>query len=358
MPSYERIGLPAMRDYRSVEFSHIEVAPGAAATLTADPWSYARAHLSQARQGKKGSNAQGYQRALHYTRLAEGFYAAMDGAETRTKGVLAYYGMLNLVKAYLSINRVELETVIEHHGMTVPIGKDRTIRLFPNTGGGNIQILGAFAASLGTPITGQIDIEYIEVCAQIPELHQLLFAGGHIKRRKFLPIQIAFRVTEDRRKLFAEYHYDKGHEGDLPIRNFHKGERARYLRRSIRRENLIVHQTVATKPLSKKNWPTVYRNYLRTFNGADLASILTRQGYRYYCDLEPRGLHHLCYSLISMFFIGTISRYRPTTVEKTFAGRNRPIATEALSLVPHQFCYQMVSRLTDSLCVVPYAQLR
>jgi hypothetical protein len=36
--------------------------------------------------------------------------------QTRTRGVIAYYGMLNLTKAYLSCRNVELETVIEHHG--------------------------------------------------------------------------------------------------------------------------------------------------------------------------------------------------------------------------------------------------
>jgi len=86
-------------------------------------------------------------------------------------------------------------------------------------------------------------------------------------------------------------------------------------------------------------------------------SILTPAGYRYYCDLEPGVFHHLCYSLMALFFIGSIVRYRPTAVGDTFAGELRPLATESLALIPRQFLYQIAGRIVGKECVVPFARI-
>lgn len=111
------------------------------------------------------------------------------------------------------------------------------------------------------------------------------------------------------------------------------------------------------KSLSKDNFPRVYKNCLKEYRPFELSSILTKSGYRYYCDLEPGPLHHLCYSLMALFFVGTIARYRPTTIDSVMTGATRPLVTEALALCPQQFVYQLVSLATKSVCVVPYAKL-
>ena len=354
-----REGTPARYDYRPVHFSQVVIEPGAPVLLTADPWGYLRAFLSQATEGYQTRHRKNVKRALHYVRLAEGFYAAMDGAHTRTSGVLAYYGMLNLVKSFLAYKDVELETIAEHHGLTVPLDSADKVRVQSAAGKGHVHIFHEFAGQLGTPVNGKHDVDFLAACSEVPELHHLMDDLGLLSGAspKFLPIKISFLVNERYDRLFAEIRYDKRQERLLPTSKFLRGNRQELFKEGVRQDDWIVHQTKKLRPVDKSSWPKVYTNLLGRLHGCDIVSMLGRGGYRYYCDLEPVEYHQLSYALMVMFFIGSISRYRPTDMEKTFVGLRRPVATEALALIPRQFLYQLTSLITGKLCVVPYADL-
>ena len=107
-------GEPALFKYQAVAFSQFDVGPGEPLLLIADPWSYLHADLTR-REGKaRGDNARSLTRARYYAELASGFYSAADAATLPTKGTLLYYGMLNLAKCLLAVNRVPLEEKMEH----------------------------------------------------------------------------------------------------------------------------------------------------------------------------------------------------------------------------------------------------
>lgn len=359
MPPRLRHAEGALYDYRPLIFSHIEIAPGIQPVLLADPWAYARAFLAQEVQGRNASPTKTkLERASYYVRQAEGFYLAGHSAQIRAKGVLLYYGMLNLVKAFLSISGVELETVQEHHGLTVPLQDSESLEVNSLAGQGNVHIFHEFAQKLGTPVTQKQRIGFLEVCAHIPELHaimqtlELLPGAPHL-----LPTRISFCVNDRHDRFFTEVSYPKRHEKLFPTRKFLRGERAAYFKPGAVRGDRIVHQSKRLREFSKQKCPDVYRHTLRKYRDFSIVPILTRTGYRHYCDLSDPPFHHLCYTLAAMFFIGSISRYRPSAVEAHFIGLKRPIVTEALATCPQQFLYQMVSRITGNLCVVPYSAL-
>ncbi len=168
-----------MFDYRPVKYAHVQVEPGYSLLLTADPWSFLKANLLQRKAGSRGKNASNLGRAIYYADLAEDFYAAAETADLPTEGVLRYYGMLNLVKCFISSEGVELEVDWEHHGLTLPLGDSNEVQLATPSSSG-VNIFSEFAKALGTPISGKSTITFEEVCSHIPELHEVAFSLGHL----------------------------------------------------------------------------------------------------------------------------------------------------------------------------------
>ena len=58
-----------------------------------------------------------------------------------------------------------------------------------------------------------------------------------------------------------------------------------------------------------------------------------------------------------MFYLGHSARYRPSEIEEIMQGELRPLATEAVAILPKQFMYQLVSLITGKLCMIPYSEL-
>jgi len=230
VPAFDK-GEPALRDYSPVRYSHLATDPGEGPLLTADPWSYLRAHFGQKIPSTKGANRRRFERALYYVRLAEDFYSATERHE-RTAGVVAYYAMLNLVKAYLSSSGVELETSLEHHGLTMPVQSDTCVDVLSKADKGHIHIFHEFARLLGTPVTARTSVELLEIATHIPELHDVAWKLGHLTtaKRKFLPVHVDLLVNSDRTYLFSELRFEKRHESAYHVHKFLRGARKEYFK--------------------------------------------------------------------------------------------------------------------------------
>ncbi|MBM9605936.1 YaaC family protein [Desulfopila inferna] len=351
-------GEPALYKYQSIKYFHFDVPPGSPLALTSDPWSYLYSWLSQKIKKTRGDKKKCLQRAIYYSELANNFYKASDLTELPTKGTLAYYGMLNLVKCFISVKGVELEKTWEHHGITLLKDHSQKIEIKKPTSG--VSIFCKFADILGTPVTTPVQETLKDICQHIPELHELLYDLGLLKaygRRKFLPVNISFLVNEDKNKLFTEISYEKSHEARVETSKFYKGSRAEYFHTPYVEDCKVIYRSKKRKNLTKENCPTVYRNTINDYKKFSLVSLLTRSGYRYYCDLRPGTFHHLAYTLALMFYIGSVTRYRPSETEKLLNGAMRPIIGEAVKICPRQFLYQIVGLTTESICVVPHSDI-
>lgn len=354
MPSQIQPGTPAKFNYRPVRYSHISSGPGESAVLTADPWSYLHGHLLQIAAKKRGENRKNFRRATYYAGLAESFYKAGENVALPAKGTLLYYGMLNLVKSLLSTKGVPLEAKIEHHGLHLSPGLKFEVQV-PASSKSRVNIFAEFAKVLGTAVTGKQTVKLEDAIGHVPELHGICHTLGFISRRKFLPIEIEFLTNTTYQYLFTEVSFSKGNEQDLPTNKFFAGHRKPYFVECPSRNGKTIFRSKKRKRLG--DWETIYCNVLKDYSRFGFASLLTRNGYRYYCDLEPGSFHHLSYTLLLMFYLGTASRYRPTEVQEVMEGSLRPLVTEAIALCPKQFLYQLVSLITGRPCVIPFADI-
>lgn len=353
-------GKSARYNYGKVEYRHIVAPADARKILTADPWSYLHAFLRDKAENARGTNRACFTRANYYANLAEDFYKAAESASLPTKGTLAYYGMLNLTKAFISVRGVELETTHEHHGLTLTHATKHEINIQarPSSATGK-SIFYEFSKQLGKPVSRSSTINIIEACLNIPELHSIChdlgFAGT--QKHRFIPVDIEFRTSETHDWLFTLLSYRKEDEKRTPIQQLTKGARKDYFLDGVTDEGRVYLRSRKRKKLTNNNWNRVYGNVLKEYSNFSIASLLTSGGYRYYLNLRDPELHHLSYSLLAMFYAGTVARYRPTEVELIMKGTQRAILTEAIALLPRQFLYQLTSLATNGVCVVPYSQI-
>jgi hypothetical protein len=356
MAKQQEVGNPALYNYQGVKFYHFDVSPGASYALCANPWPFITAWLRQ-NSPKKNPSKKFFDRAIYYAQLASDFYTTASNSKYPIKGTLAYYGMLNLVKCYLSVNKVELEKKWEHHGLSMTLGKQYEIQVSkPNQG---VSIFAEFCDLLGTPVSTSQTIELKDVLSHIPELHEMAFSLEILpwSKRKFLPLEIDFLVNDAKDKLFTEIKYRKKNEARVDTTRFYKGERKKYFKNGEVRDGWMVHRSNLRKGVTQKNFPAIYKNIQREYGKFELASLLTRDGYKYYCDLRPSAFHHLSESMLLMFYLGSIARYRPTEVEALEKSKYSSLTNEALSIIPQQFLYQLTSMITQSVCVVPHIKI-
>lgn len=356
-------GEDALYDFQKVVFNHFGSGPGESLLLTADPWSYLDAFLSQHLDKARGDNRKSHLRARYYAGLAQGFYAAAEAVALPTKGTLIYYGMLNLAKCYLATLRIPLEEQLEHHGLTLPFGKEKKVSVTEKANN-SINIFHEFALALGTPVVSKKTYDLKQICSHIPEIHEITFALRHLpntKKRLFLPVKIAFMVNKKKNSLFTEIKYEKKSEARVQIDKFYKGKRMKYFKdlgeNFGENKGWHIYRSNRKWAVSKSQWPRAFKTFCSEFSDFDLTSILTHEGYRYYVDLGKRDYHHLAWTLMLMYYIGSIARYRPGAAEAIMNDSMRPLISEAVAVCPKQFLYQLTSFITKRACSVPHASL-
>ncbi|MDQ2092327.1 YaaC family protein [Marimonas arenosa] len=347
----------ALTNYRPLRYSHISIPPGADYALTADPWSYTHSFLLRGHDKRRGKNKKNFDRAIFFLELAQNFYNAADAADLPAKATLLYYGMLNMAKVVLSISGVELERTYEHHGLTLPLGTKRKVKV-SNPGAGQVSIFAEFARLLGTPVAAETSVSVEDAIAGVPELHSARKSFAPDEKNRFLAIDVKFLTDSSHRRLLTAMVYDKKAEGLVTHGRIFKGKRKQYFRppEAHNGQVWLVCQRTRT-PANWRNLTRAYNSILAEYEDFDICSILTRNGYQYYLDLSPSAYHHLCNALIVMYYLGTAARYRPTEISDVLAGDLRQSVTEACALCPRQFLYQIASRITGSLCVIPYARI-
>jgi hypothetical protein len=346
-------------NHAKVVYSPFKADPGAQFVLTADPWSFLTATINQKlAERPRGENRARHERALYFATLAESFYASARHSTLPTAGTLAYYGVLNLVKCFLSLRKVNLETQIEHHGLTLPLGQKQTVQVIANPTN-SLSIFHEFARLLGKPVQGKTEISLKEFSAHMPEIHEMAFTLGHIegKKRRFLPIEIRFLFSEEDDFLSSEVSYEKKQITRVDTSKLYSGARKSYFRDAFEKDEELIHCSKRRKRCNWDNLPRKYANICADYKTFDIASLLTARGYKYYCDLSAPPYHHLSYSLMMMYYIGTAARYRPSEMSNLLSSDLRPLISEALAVTPGQMLYHIVSLSTEEACVVPHATI-
>jgi len=349
-------GEVALFKYNKLRFSFANLKAGDQQILTSDPWSLINSHLQQKISKSRGDNKVFLERSIYFSSLAESFYKAANSVLLPTRATLLYYGMLNLVKCFLSYKKIELETVHEHHGLNLPLGTEGIIQAKPKSSEG-LNIFATFSEILGKKITHQLNINFRQAVTNIPEIHSLCHSLELINKRKLLPITVEILTNSEHNKLFTEIIVDNEQKTKVDIMKFSKGTRATYFKEGYPRDGKIVYRSKNRKSFTKENINTIYQNILKDYTKFDIAPILTNTGYRYYIDLKAAELPHLSYSLLCMFYLGTVARYRPSESSELLQGTLRPVVSEFVNISPNQFLYQLCSILLEKECVMPFSSI-
>lgn len=346
----------ALFKYNKLRYSFVELGAGEQQILTSDLWAFLSSHLQTSLTNTRGANRKRIERAIYFASLAEDFYRAAQGVALPAQGTLYYYGMLDLVKCFLSLRGAALETTYEHHGLVLPIGKQQTIEAKPKTRDA-FNVFANFCEALGKEIKAPLEIGFKEALSHVPEVHGIYVSLGHVAKRKLLPVKIEFQVNAAKDRLFTEVVFDKEQEAKVDTTRFLKGERQSYFKEGYPREQKIVYRASRRKSFTKENLDRIYKNILSEYRALDVVPILTAQGYRYYVDLKPGQVPQLAYSLLAMFYLGSAARYRPLEIRSLLSGPLRPLVSEFVSLTPRQFLYQLVSITTQRECVIPFSAI-
>ncbi|MCB2173536.1 YaaC family protein [archaeon] len=362
------LGEQARRHYQSVKYFQFGNKAGSSFVLTSHPFNYLQSWLDnklneiQRDSGKKRDNLK---KAKYFTDLSEEFYLNTQQSKMPTKGTLLYYSLLNLVKVYLIIKGFDLEAKTEHHGLTLPANLETKLKLTPNNDDDSISIFHEFGNCLGKPILNSegVEIRLEHLLRDLPEVHEIGYALNLFphSKRKFLPIDLVIRTNKPRNKLYYTLSFEKKNEKLMRTDKLCRGIFKEKLQQvEIEDERLNCYKSVLKINYtrnSEKSWEMAYKKLVKDISDLNITTLLTRNGYRNYLNLEPARFHRLSSTLAFAYYIGTVARYRPTLNEKILKGKYQALISEAIISCPNQFYYQLVSYITEQVCAVPQAKI-
>lgn len=358
----------ALRDYKSVKYFPFGNSAGSPFILTSDPLGYLEAWLdnrltSIQRDTKKWRNK--YVKAKYFTQLSKDFYNSSLTAKMPSKGTLLYYSFINLVKVYLILEGYDLETKMEHHGVSLPSDFKDKLRL-TNQGSEGISIFHEFAKCLGKEINNGdgTEIKLVDLIRSLPEVHEIGYALNLFPdtKRKFLPVDIIIKTTHNKKKLFYTISYEKKFDKQMKTDKFKKGLLLSKLDKveineDYKNNHYCSKYTINYTHNSDRSWKICYPKIINQLNELNIVPMITRQGYRFYMDLEPTRLHRLSSVLAFAYYLGTVARYRPTLNEEILKGKYQSLINEAIIACPNQFFYLMVSHITKQICAIPMSKI-
>lgn len=363
----EELGEQVKRDFKSVKYFQFGSYAGAPFILTSDPFSYLQAWLDNKIGGIKkdrGKTKNLYIKAKYFAELSQGFHQSAKQAKMPSKGTLLYYSFINLVKTYLLVNKYDLETKMEHHGISLPSDSKTKLKL-ANPNGDGISIFHEFAKTIGIEVNNGdgLDINFDDILRELPEVHEIGYALDLFPKtkRKFLPVDLVIRTSANRKKIYYTISYEKKFDKIMKTDKLTKGILKTKLypidcsdnSKKYFRSKLIFNYTNT----SNISWNMAYKKICKDIEELRITPMLTRSGYRNYLNLEPYRMHRLSAALAFTYYIGTIARYRPTLNEEILKGDHQSIIQEAVNSIPNQFFYIMVSHITNQICAIPMAKI-
>lgn len=359
----------AIKDFKSVKYYPFDNSASSPFILTSDPLGYLEAWLDNSFtsiQRDTNSKKEQLKKAKYFTQLSKDFYVSSQNAKMPSKGTLLYYSFVNLVKVFLIIKGHRLEKKIEHHGLSLPSNYEEKLKI-SEVKNGAFSIFGEFAKAIGKEIklTDGVDINLSSLINSLPEVHEIGYALNLFPntQRKYLPIEIIIRTTSTANpSLYYTISYEKRFDSLMNTSKFNEFvSKNKLVKLEIEDDhNRIYYKSVFKTRYTKDSetsWKICYPKLIKDIEYFNLTPMITKQGYRFYLDLEPTRLHRLSSLLGFAFYIGTVARYRPTLNETILKGKYQSIINEAMITCPNQFFYIMVSHITKQVCAIPMAKI-
>ena len=328
--------------------------------ITSDVWAFLRNHSQKVLKGEAET------KALAYIDQAFEFYEAGANPRISSRPVLYYYSFLNLVKLLLIHRNIALPPAVRHgisdpkanirrrlrfesQAVRVEVGASDHSNLFP-------ELIGALSGkSLRRPAVFLVK----DLMAQIPGIHRT-YCQVVDWEPIFCPLY-ATEILSGGSSVWVRIRL-KRHGTDvnktLPkLRNLSEFERVLTQVEPHDADNEVWFETKTPVPGSRKGIDAAIRVLWKQIQSCGVWALLTGDGYRYYLGDVPaaRRFPQLCSAYAIMFYLGSLTRYKPYDFDKIIKRDYAWLVSEFLETQPLQFVYVLASTISGVDVVRPFA---
>lgn len=328
--------------------------------ITADPWAFL-SYLAVT-----GLPAEQEGEAQAFIEQAFDFYEAAQNPQLGSKPLLYYYSFMNLAKAAILIRQISLPPAAKH-GIGDPRANNRTRLRFegqrismPARAHDHSEIFPEFLQILGADTSRSRTIRVVDLLQLLPSIHRT-YVSVTKSAPIFLPVS-RFELRHFRRQVWARLVLDR-HDKEVitvlsPLRQSRGfGSLLEQVESENDEELWFETDSVTGHRRGLDRGIIELANRLRRLN---MACILTANGYRFYLANVGRAQYLPCLaaSYAVIFYLGSITRYKPHYFDKIVGGKFKWVIEELLATEPVQFLYKLASILAGVDVVRPYAAMK
>lgn len=327
--------------------------------ITSDPFALMEHLVTSGLTGAKRSEA------LAYVEQASDFYESASAPRLGSKPLLYYYSFLNLEKVLLLLRGVAIPSAAMH-GISDPRANFRErFRLegqnilIQNRARNRSQLFPEFLTVLGGTVSGEQKIKFIKVVAQIPSVHRT-YTQVASQKSQFIPVKRIDLVCKDSyawSRIILAPQSDKERDAIKTWQGMSCSDPT--TRVSSPNKGEAWFETGRRRARGQGVAPA-FANLAAELRGVQLSTILTGGGYRHYICLagESEFLPPLAAATAAVFYLGSITRYKPTDFDKIRAGKYGWLCEELLATLPLQIVYTFASEMAGVDVVKPLAVVR
>lgn len=322
--------------------------------LTSNVWSLLSSLSERYLEEAENADAQAY------LEQAQEFFTAASSPRIRSKPLLYYYAYLNLAKVFL-LHRGRTVPPTAKHGMTETTLNIRNrvrlqgmrVRIFPRNPN-QFNLAAEFIHELGEDNVPPI-MWIVDLISQLPSIHRTWVRAGDADP---LLCPANFTVLKDGVDLWARVAVDT--TDDDVVRTIPVVRNRRRFRTCLRHVTAGADDQLwfdtATETGRRRGVDNAILRLARHVAPLSPGFLLTTEGYRYYLPAhEPSiRLPQLAASLVVMYYLGNVTRYRPADYSKIFH-KNAWLIGDLLQNEPTQFLYGLASYVAGVDVVVPLA---
>jgi hypothetical protein len=301
--------------------------------------------------------------ARSYLEQALDFYVTAENPQLASRPLLYYYSFLNLAKVFLLDRAVSFPPQVTHgirdprtnvrerlrfEGQRVsiePRANDRS-RVFPE-----------FASQLGGLPARRSEFRIVDLLAQVPAIHRV-YTQVVDRASRFVPVE-RFEPLTDGRRVWTRCIIGR-RDRDVALALAAVGRRRAFRRifRNVRADaSAEVWFETTPDPGRRRGVDRALGRQASRIRELGVWSLLTDRGYRYYLgDFAPgERLPQLASIYAIMFYLGSITRYKPYDFDRIVEGRYGWLVSEFLATQPQQFLYLLASTMAGVDVVRPWA---
>ena len=328
--------------------------------ITSDPFALMEHLASTTLAGQKRSEV------LAYIEQASDFYEAASAPRLGSKPLLYYYSFLNLEKVLLLLRGVEIASAAKH-GISDPRANyrerfrlDGQIVSIVGKSKNKSELFPELIHTLGGDAKGPRKLGFLCLVSQIPAVHRTYTQITNSKNQ-FLPVAKIELLTKDS-TAWARV--------TVRIKNSRDRELLRELK-ALSEFSSVLSQVASANAgevwletdsmaCRGRGATPAFAKLGKKLRSAQLSSILTSEGYRYYFAATPEAefLPPLAAATASIFYLGSITRYKPADFDKIRIGKFGWLCEEILATLPLQILYTFASEMAGVDVVKPMALVR